>query len=578
MESTLAENVKLDPKSFFSYASKKSRSDGIAVLKVNGNDIAEDSEKCQVLNDFFSSVFTSEDTKNIPTCEHVAASLSDIHITRADVRCQIDKLKNGKAPGPDNIYSRILKETVESSSKALHIIYTKSLREGSVPKDWKLANVTPLHKSGSLKEAQNYRPVSLTSIPCKMLESIIKEHITDYIHSNNIIRDTQHGFIKGKSCLTNLLEFLEKVTENIDNHVPVDTVYLDFSKAFDKVPHMRLVGKLEASGINGELLKWIRSWLSDRKQRVVLNGKMSSWAKVTSGVPQGSVLGPLLFLIYVNDMDIGISSMLSKFADDTKLIRPIRNQSDVSELQNDLTRLSKWSKDWLMNFNATKCKVVHFGPQGVEYSYFLGDSKLKFCNEEKDLGVMMCHSLKSAGHIDKQVATANKMLGYIRRTITNHSKQVILPLYTTLVRPHLEFCVQAWSPYLCKDEFKLEKVQKRAVKMMKGLRAKSYEGKLKELNLFSLKKRRLRGDLIEMFKLYKGFSKWNNSMRLASTDYNTRGHPLKLVKQFSRTDIRKNFFTQRIVNEWNRLPQTALECKSVDTFKGRLDKHLSSLE
>ena len=577
MEKKLAENITLDPKSFFSYASKKSRSD-IAVLNLNGNDITEDAEKCQVLNNFFSSVFTSEDTQTIPTCENVNASLSDIHITQADVRCQIRKLKDGKAPGPDNIYSRILKETGDSSSKALHIIFTKSLTEGSVPEEWRLANVTPLHKSGSLKEAQNYRPVSLTSIPCKMLESIIKEHITEYIRSNNIIRDSQHGFIKGKSCLTNLLEFLDMVTESIDNHSPVDTVYLDFSKAFDKVPHMRLIAKLEASGINGKVLKWIRSWLSDRKQRVVLNGKMSSWAKVTSGVPQGSVLGPLLFLVYVNDMDVGISSTLSKFADDTKVIRPIRNQGDVVELQNDLNSLSKWSEDWLMNFNAIKCKVVHFGQQDADYNYFLGEAKLKFCNEEKDLGVIISHSLKSASHVDKQVATANKMLGYIRRTVTNHSKQVILPLYTALVRPHLEYCVQAWSPYLCKDILKLEKVQKRAVRMMKGLRAKTYEGKLNELHLFSLKKRRLRGDLIEMFKLVKGLSKWNNSTRLADRDYNTRGHSMRLVKQFSRTDIRKNFFTQRIVNEWNKLPQTALQCKTVDTFKGKLDKHLAALD
>ena len=221
-------------------------------------------------------------------------------------------------------------------TEPLTIIFNKSISESSVVDDWKAANVTPLFKKGPESKASSYRPISLTSVVCKMLESIIKQKLVQYLESQDVIKPSQHGFRSGRSCLTNLLEYLEYVTTQIDNRKHVDCVYLDFSKAFDKVPHQRLLVKLKTMGIDGKVLEWIRDWLSHRKQRVVLNGTNSKWQPVLSGVPQGSVIGPLLFILYINDLDTGITSNISKFADDTKLFYRVPDNVTSSALQSDV--------------------------------------------------------------------------------------------------------------------------------------------------------------------------------------------------------------------------------------------------
>ena len=205
--------------------------------------------------------------------------------------------------------------------------------------------------------------MSLTSIPCKILESIIKDRVTEHLYDNILIKSSQHGFTKNKSCLTNLLEFMEKVTKEYDSGNALDIVYLDFEKAFDKVPHSKLIDKLKFFGIQGQILHWINKWISDRKQRVVLNGEFSEWIQVFSGVPQGSVLGPLLFIIFIDDIDIaaGDISILNKFADDTKLGQVMCSEEDKKKLQSSLDALCSWADTWDMKFNVSKCKILHVG-------------------------------------------------------------------------------------------------------------------------------------------------------------------------------------------------------------------------
>ena len=250
--------------------------------------------------------------------------------------------------------SSFLINAAEALSLPLLHIFKKLLDTTNIPLDWKKSNVAPKFKAGDKQDPNNYRPVSLTCHICKIFESIIKDAIVDYLSKYNIINTTQHGFIKNKSCLSNLLEFTEYLIEKTDNGDPIDVFYLDFKKAFDRVPIKLLIYKLKSIGIKDNILNWIQNWLTGRIQRVVIEGKSSSWAEVLSGVPQGSVLGPILFTIFINDLGEDFINRILKFADDTKTFGKAVNSQDIQILQQDLDKAILWSKNWGMDFNAKK--------------------------------------------------------------------------------------------------------------------------------------------------------------------------------------------------------------------------------
>ena len=407
------------------------------------------------------------------------------------------------------------------------------------------------------------------------MESIIAKNIREHFYKHNLINQSQHGFTKGKSCLTNLLSFYSKVYEAADNGDSYDILYLDFSKAFDKVPHQRLLRKVKAHGIDGKVLDWVRSWLSDRRQRVVINGIKSEWGKVISGVPQGSVLGPLLFLIYINDLDSGISSDISKFADDTKVGRLIRTETDAIALQEDLDKMMEWTNRWQMQFNINKCKVLSVGRGNPHSRYTLNNETLVGTGQEKDLGVIVSSDLRLRKQYIEARNRANRVLGFIFRSVQSRSPDVILKLYLALVRPHLDYAVQFWSPYYRKDIGLIESVQRRMTKRIQGMRNIPYEKRLKLLNLHSLERRRLRGDLIEVFKWYRGYNKGDVDKVLRISSHNrSRNNGFKLEKFRFRKEIGRNWFANRVVDEWNGLSKQVVSARTVGGFKRRLDKFM----
>ena len=583
LEKTVAEQAKKNPKSFWSYVkAKTSTRTGISDLNKNdGTTARTDEEKAQVLNDFFQSVFTEEPEGELPEAPVYEFNnpLTDIEVDIAEVQKLLKNLKNGKAAGPDDIPTILLSETAEALALPVSIIFRKSLDEGQLPNIWKKAKVTPIFKKGSRASANNYRPVSLTCILCKVMETLIRNRVLNHMQQNKLICKEQHGFTPGRSCVTQLLDTLDCWTETLDNGGAIDAIYMDFRKAFDSVPHRRLIHKTNSHGIQGLVLKWIEAFLGDRSQQVFVNGSKSQEGRVTSGIPQGSVLGPILFVIYINDLPNQLESEVRIFADDTKLFTQSNDEKAREVLQADLDRLHQWSVAWLLNFHPEKCCTLKLGNPASDQVYYMQSKEtnekhaLAASKAEKDLGVIVDSQLTFKDHISQSTTKANKILGVIRRSFDHLTNDTFVQLYKALVRPILEYGHSVWQPALKSLQKDIEDVQRRATKLISSLKDKPYQERLATLKLPSLEHRRRRGDMIDLFKYVSNIYDTSRPNFIRNVDVRTRGHSRKLMKNRSRLLVRSNFFSERVISVWNNLPESVVAAPSVNAFKNRLDAH-----
>ena len=411
--------------------------------------------------------------------------------------------------GPDNVNPKLLlclaeNETFVSSVTAL---FKKCYETGSIPLKWKTANVVALHKKGSKTIASNYRPISLTCVICRCYEQCIKSNLMNHVRA--VISKQQHGFMPGRSCFSNLVESLDVIFDMIAIGESVDIFYLDFQKAFDTVPHYRLLTKLSSFGINGKMLNTIKDFLSDRTFRVCVGDYKSEKFDVSSGVPQGSVLGPILFLLYINDLPDNIKNSIALFADDLKMVA----KSGTKKMnQDDIGSLVLWQNKWLLKFNTkdNKCKIIHVGKNNPCNQYYMGDVLLPSVDSEKDLGVLVSKNLNWNDHITSCINKANACIAWVTRSVISRESEVMLQIYKSMIRPHVEYCVQLWSPLPSHGNWglilALEDIQRKFTRLIDGIGLLPYKTRLKKLGLTTLLERRSRGDLIETYKIVNGIS------------------------------------------------------------------------
>ena len=481
----------------------------------------------------------------------------------------------------------MLFEVREVIAQPLKTLFSRSIDTGEIPDDWLKADIVALYKKGSRNEVSNYRPVSLTCIICKVLEGFIRDHIMDYFTENKLFSNKQYGFRKKRSTQLQILRILDDWTRAVQEGYQVDAIYTDFEKAFDKVPHNRLLQKLRSYNIDKDIINWIQSFLINRKQRVKVNGKYSNWESVISGIPQGTILGPILFIIYINDLPDKVEgrAMMSLYADDAKLYRTIKTRNDSQELQMALNGVKDWCDKWLLKLNVNKCKylTIHGKKAITDTAYGLmtiaGRQELERVSKIKDLGILIDEKLNFSDHLNEKVNKAYMMIGIIKRNFKYLEKDAFINLYKAMVRSHLEYAVSVWSPRYKKDIEIVEKIQRRATKLVRECKGKPYKDRLRYLNLPTLKYRRLRGDMLETYKILNDI--YDNEaapvLELSGTRM-TRGNDKKLNKVMCKTDLRRHFFTQRVVDVWNSLPSEIINSASVNIFKNKLDKFWQTQE
>lgn len=592
-EKGIAMKAKESTKEVFAYMNSKSKTRGkigkICIDPTNekSEKTEDDERKAGIFSKFFISVQTTEPEGDIPDMEHkeIKFQMEDIEVIEEKVKELLESIKENTAAGPDGHSPRVLKPLASVICKPLAIICRESLKRGKVPKDWKIQWITVIYKQGTKTLAENYRPVSLTSILSKIQEKIVRTHIMDHMTRNKLFSKRQYGFLGGRSTVLQLLCVIDNWTEALDEGIETDCIYADFKKAFDKVPHKRLMKKVRAYGIKDNLCNWIEDFLKDRIQRVSVNGKTSSWEKVISGIPQGTVLGPLLFVIFINDLPEDIESLIFLFADDSKIWRNILGAHDRETLQKDLHKMKAWSEKWMLEFHPDKLKHLHISRQSEEdihsHTYYVGGDAAKEVKSEKDLGIHMDSKINFEGHMDIKTKKANSMIGMIKRTFQFLTIDMFNVLYKAMVRNGFEYGQAVWSPYLMKDIEKIEGVQRRATKIIHSLKDKPYEERLRILKLPTLRYRRARGDMIETYKIVHGIYDKEAAPKLdlrRDRQGGRRGHPLSLFQHRARLELRRNSFTIRVVKTWNNLTKEIVEAPNVNTFKNRLDKYWGKRE
>lgn len=415
------------------------------------------------------------------------------------------------------------------------------------------------------------------------MEKLVCKSIVIHLESNALLSPSQSGFRSGRSTLSQLLLAQSKLVEGVNARSCIDGVYTDLRKAFDSISHAKLMLKLYAYGINSHVCQWIDSFLSNRRQRVIVNDSLSDWLDCFSGVPQGSVLGPLLFLIYINDLaDCVKYSDIFLYADDAKILKCVNSMQDCLLFQQDIESIVSWCASWQLKLNLSKCLSIRFGlVDRPHLDYNMSGFVLKTVHLTNDLGVLFDSKLSFSEHCNTIANKGFQRANMLLKCFHTRDRVLQIKLFNTFVRPILEYNSPVWCPHMIKDVTVIERVQKYFTKNLRGLKCLSYKQRLNILKQPSLQSRRIRSDLIYLYKILNGFADANlkclftAASSVSTCERNLRGHAYKLFVPKPRTDMLKFSYTYRVIKFWNALPSAVCESNSLSVFKRKVSAYLS---
>lgn len=585
-------NISKNPKHFWKYFKNKKKGESSlpGSMKLNGTVANSGSEIANLFANHFSSIYTVS-TNCIPVPYQPNSNIpqfSKLKIFEADVLKKLKKIDPQKGAGPDSLPPIFVKRCGPGLAFPLTLIFNRSLEEGIFPEEWKKARIVPVHKKGDRMDIKNYRPISILSCFSKLFESLVQPVLAK--HLDNFLTSSQHGFRSGLSVQTNLTNFTSDLLKEVDNGHQVDAIYTDFSSAFDKVDHQQLVNKLSQYGIGSSFIKWFESYLAQRSQIVVINGFESKTYLAQSGVPQGSHLGPLLFLAFINDITTEIkNSSCSLFADDLKIYRSVKSDDDVKLIQDDLNRIVNWCKVNSMSLNVNKCFHVKFTrkKKPLVSSYSINNVPVQELMEIKDLGITIDRKLTFKSHINNVVNKAAQLLGFIKRNTKAFSFKTKILLFNALVRSHLEFASVIWNPSFSVHSQRIESVQRAFTRHLAFYASgfshrQPYNQRLTHFKLISLRNRREILDLCYLYKILHNKVKCSKILNRISLSVPRRYPRWRISKifhiPFTKTRLGSQAPIVRICCKYNELSKTMpgidIFHDSYTAFKKKLTNHV----
>ena len=603
-ENKAINNIKTNPKHFYSFARKHQIiKGGIGPLKVNDKLITSPQEICENLSAQYSSVYSQPDPSNAIT-DPISfftldnpdiPSLLDIEFSEQMIEEEIASLKNHSAPGPDHFPVLLLKTYKKELSKPIYMMWRESLDNHDIDPLLLHAIVCPVQKPGSeTYHAKSYRPISLTSHIIKIFEKIVRKAIISHLVNNNLLPTNQHGFLQGRSTLSQLLNQVETITRILESGNDLDSVYLDFAKAFDKVDHTLLYKKLKSMRIGGKVGVWLHTFLSNRTQQVSANGAISAPSPVLSGVPQGTVLGPILFIIMISDLDSNLQKAFAAlFADDSRISSIVASEEDSQNFQQELNRaIYPWATENKAVFNGDKFEHIHFGNKLDDIPRYQdpNGNHISIKPQIKDLGVLISNDLSWSPQVDKVISDCRKQAAWILRTFSKRDMTTMRTLWISLLRPIVDYCSPLWSPkptnYGIID--RLEGTLRSFTKHVDGLHDYTYSERLKAMNLQSVQRRHERYKIIYIYKIKEGLvpnlpldpSNPENSFALKFSTSLRGGCRCSLPNQtlyHNPAEIPRNSsFALTASNLWNCLPPniSCIKNCTIPSFKNKLDKFL----